>query len=116
VLLLSSSANESPFVKTEVNYAFGHRKAVYTLRIENVEPSKALRLYLARHQWTDGFPLPPDKAKIAQMAVSLLGGVKPAVSPDAAVVPTVSAKSSPPEPAAGATQINPTDGAECAFH
>jgi hypothetical protein len=51
VLILSASANESPFVESEVNRAFSQRKSIMALRVEDVKPTGALELYLARHHW-----------------------------------------------------------------
>ena len=51
VLLLSARANDSPFVKNEVNLAFSAGKPIFTVRVENVAPSRALHLYTATHQW-----------------------------------------------------------------
>jgi len=66
LLILSSQANTSPFVKNEVNRAFAKGKAIFTLRIEDVMPAKSLEFYLSRHQWTDAFP-PPLEDKIGRM-------------------------------------------------
>lgn len=53
LLILSHKANESPFVKNEVNRAFSQKKPIVTFRLENIMPGRSLELYLARHQWTD---------------------------------------------------------------
>jgi eukaryotic-like serine/threonine-protein kinase len=55
LLILSSAANASPFVKNEVNRAFSLGKPILTFRVEEVLPGRSLELYLARHHWTDGF-------------------------------------------------------------
>lgn len=71
VLILTPEANVSVFVKNEVNRAFSRGKAILTFRPEDIKPAKALEFYLARHQWTDGFP-PPVEERIARMAGALL--------------------------------------------
>jgi hypothetical protein len=79
VLVLSGHANESPFVINEVNRAFAKGKTIFPFRIEDVLPSKALQLYLARHQWTDAFP-PPVEEKVDRLAaavMALLGKAPP---------------------------------------
>jgi hypothetical protein len=75
VLILSGSANDSPFVKNEVNRAFAKGKAIFTFRIEEVTPGKALEFYLARHHWTDGFPPPLEERfnRLANAILALLG-------------------------------------------
>jgi serine/threonine-protein kinase len=55
LLVLSSAANASPFVKNEVNRAFSLGKPILTFRVEDVQPGRSLELYLARHHWTEGF-------------------------------------------------------------
>jgi hypothetical protein len=71
VVVLTGDANSSPYVKNEVNRAFSHGKPILTFRVEDIKPAKALEFYLARHQWTDGFP-PPVEERIARMARALL--------------------------------------------
>src|SRR5947207_15893973 len=61
LLILSRAANESHFVKNEVNRAFSQKKPIIAFRTEEVIPGRSLELYLARHHWTDGFPPPIDE-------------------------------------------------------
>src|SRR5579872_5233441 len=70
LLILSRSANDSQYVKNEVNRAFSERKPIVTFRIEDVMPGRSLQLYLARHHWTDAFP-PPLAARIETLATSI---------------------------------------------
>ena len=70
LLLLSSNANASSFVKNELNRAFSGGKPIVTFRMEDVLPGRSLELYLARHHWTDGFP-PPLEPRVEQLAASL---------------------------------------------
>ena len=72
LLILSSSANGSHFVKNEVNRAFSLGKPIVTFRVEDVTPGRSLDLYLARHHWTDGFP-PPLEPRVAQLAAAVSG-------------------------------------------
>jgi hypothetical protein len=55
VLVLSKNANDSNFVYREVERAVSKRKTIYTLRIEDVPPSKKLELYISCDQWFDMF-------------------------------------------------------------
>jgi hypothetical protein len=48
--LLSAKANDSPFVKNEVNRAFSQRKSIFRFHVEGVLPSGLLEFYLARQQ------------------------------------------------------------------
>jgi eukaryotic-like serine/threonine-protein kinase len=70
LLILSKSANESHFVKNEVNRAFSQKKPIITFRTEEVTPGRSLELYLARHHWTDGFPQPLEP-KVDQLTLSI---------------------------------------------
>jgi Tol biopolymer transport system component len=91
LLMLSSSANASAFVKNEVNRAFSLNKPIVTFRIEDVGPGRSLELYLARHHWTDGFGghLETQVNQLASSVIALVGAV-----PVAGVVATrASAKS-----------------------
>jgi hypothetical protein len=75
VLILSSNANESHFVKNEVNLAFSKGKRIYPFRIEEVTPGKSLAFYLASYQWTDGFGhgLEAGIGRLAAALQALLG-------------------------------------------
>lgn len=53
VLILSSAANESIYVKREVERAVAKAKNVFPLRIEDVSPSPALELHLASLHYLD---------------------------------------------------------------
>ncbi len=70
LLILSRSANQSQFVKNEVNRAFSQSKPIVTFRLEDVAPGRSLELYLARHHWTDAFP-PPLSTKVETLATSI---------------------------------------------
>jgi Tol biopolymer transport system component len=70
LLILSRSANQSQFVKNEVNRAFSQSKPIVTFRLEDVPPGRSLELYLARHHWTDAFP-PPMGARVESLAGSI---------------------------------------------
>jgi hypothetical protein len=58
VLLLSENANSSPFVKSEIQQAFSEEKVVIPFRIQNVEPDRALKLFVAGSQWIDAWTPP----------------------------------------------------------
>lgn len=88
VLILSERANSSPFVKNEINRAFAKGKTIFTFRVEDVTPGKSLEFYLARGQWTDGFPAPVEE-KIKRMTaaiLALLGREPPTEEVNAAAV------------------------------
>ena len=63
VVLLSEKANASTFVKNEVERAFSKRKTVIPFRIQDVNPSRQMELFLSGIQWIDAWN-PPLEAKI----------------------------------------------------
>ncbi len=70
LLILSAHANESSYVKNEVNRAFAEGIPIIAFRIEDVQPGRSLQLYLARHHWMDAFP-PPLEPRVDQLAASI---------------------------------------------
>jgi hypothetical protein len=87
VLVLSKSANLSPFVHTEVNRAFSKGRPIVTFRAENVLPAKSLELYLARHHWVDGFPPPLDE-KANRLGAAVLALVRRTPGPSIIAEPS----------------------------
>src|SRR5579863_1265768 len=85
LLILSQNANQSPFVKNEVNRAFSQSKPIVTFRLENVAPGRSLELYLARHHWTDAFPQPLG-ARVESLAGSITALLDPGAADAAGVV------------------------------
>lgn len=71
VVVLTPEANASVYVKAEINRAFSQGKPILTFRAEDIKPAKALEFYLARMQWTDGFP-PPVEERVARLGRALL--------------------------------------------
>jgi TIR domain len=55
VLVLSEAANESPFVRREVERAVSKRKPVFPIRIEEVLPSPGLELFVSTTHWIDAW-------------------------------------------------------------
>lgn len=55
ILVLSNAANDSKFVRREVEQADRKDKPVYTIRIQEVDPSEDLQLFLSEIHWIDAF-------------------------------------------------------------
>ncbi len=66
IILLSANANLSFHVKNEVERAVSKRKPIVTLRIEDVQPSKSLELFVSSYHWIDIF-VPPREEKFRQL-------------------------------------------------
>ncbi|TVT45303.1 MAG: TIR domain-containing protein [Denitromonas halophila] len=60
VLLLSHEANDSGFVRREVERAVSKGKPIFPVRLENVTPSKALELFVSSAHWIDAWDTPRD--------------------------------------------------------
>jgi Tol biopolymer transport system component len=105
LLILSRSANDSQYVKNEVNRAFSQRKPIVTFRLEEVVPGRSLELYLARHHWTDAFP-PPMGARVERLATSITALLDSSATPSA--TPSATAVVAPPvRPTLGARLLSP---------
>jgi hypothetical protein len=60
ILIFSTSSNESPQVRREVERAVHKQVSILPFRIENVLPSKSLEYFLSSQHWMDAFPPPRD--------------------------------------------------------
>jgi hypothetical protein len=56
VLVLSHNANQSPYVKREIERAASLDLPIAPFRIENVMPGPSLAFFISVHHWLDGFP------------------------------------------------------------
>ena len=45
----------SPFVAREIERAVSKKKPIFTIRVEAVEPSPSLELFISGTQWIDAF-------------------------------------------------------------
>ena len=72
VLLLSGPANDSVFVKREVERAISKGKVVIPFRIQEVQPSRSLELFISNHQWIDAW-VPPLDSRVYVLAAAIRG-------------------------------------------
>lgn len=87
ILVFSSSSNQSPQVRREVERAVHKQVSILPFRIEDVTPSKSLEFFLSSQHWLDAFPPPlePRYQRLcnylkAQASQSPAGGAAPLVS------------------------------------
>ena len=83
LLVFSQVSNESPHVKREVLRAIDTNKTVLPVRIEDIQPGRALEYILTGIQWLDAFPPPfeshlPD---LEQQVTRLLAQVDSSCAP-----------------------------------
>ena len=74
VLVFSSSSNDSPQVRREVERAVHRRVTVLPFRIESVLPSRSLEYFLSSQHWLDAFPPPlePHYTRLVEYLQPLL--------------------------------------------
>jgi len=60
ILVFSSSSNQSPQVRREVERAVHKQVSILPFRIEDVIPSKSLEFFLSSQHWLDAFPPPRE--------------------------------------------------------
>ena len=58
VLVFSEAANESQFVRREVERAVSKTRPVFPVRVREAQPSGALEFFIASAQWVDAFKTP----------------------------------------------------------
>ena len=87
ILVFSSSSNESPQVRREVERAVHKQVSILPFRIENVLPSKSLEYFLSAQHWLDAFQAPrePYYARLCSYLRNLLG--RPAATNTASTQP-----------------------------
>src|SRR3712207_5294083 len=59
VLIFSAAANASPHVHRELEATVGRGTSIIPVRLEDVEPSAALRYFIGTSQWLDVAGVPP---------------------------------------------------------
>jgi hypothetical protein len=70
ILVFSSSSNDSPQVRREVERAVHKQVSILPFRIEPVQPSKSLEYFLSSQHWLDAFP-PPREPHYARLCAYL---------------------------------------------
>jgi TIR domain len=70
VLIFSGRANESPHIRREVERAVSRGIPLIPVRIENIEPSAALRYFVGSVHWLDALT-PPLEQHFANLAATL---------------------------------------------
>jgi len=70
VMVFSSHANTSPHLRKEVERAVNKAIPIIPVRIEEVQPSKAMEYYISTQHWLDALT-PPLEAHIGRLAEAL---------------------------------------------
>lgn len=96
VLVLSSSSNNSPQVRREVERAVSKNVPVLPLRVEDVPLSKSLEYFISTHQWLDAFTT-PFEAHLENLRICVMDVLEgPSTdSPPARALPKVSPAAEP---------------------
>lgn len=72
VLVFSGHTNTSRHVNNEIERAVSHRITILPFRIEKVQPSEDLELFISSCHWLDAYT-PPLDAKISQLVSAVRG-------------------------------------------
>jgi serine/threonine protein kinase len=98
VLLLSRHANNSVHVLHEVERAASKRKRLVPVRLEDVQPSESLELFLSSRQWLDAWALSTEQAA-ARLAAALRREMPPLAAPRPSPLlgPQIASDSMPPK-------------------
>ncbi len=119
VVVFSSHTNESPHVMNEIERAVSHRMTIIPFRIENVQPSEDLELFISSRHWLDAFS-PPYEPKIAELisAVQIVLGPPVAAKKETVHTPAppAAAPAAPPVPAMPAMPAVPAVPGELCYH
>lgn len=108
ILVLSAASNTSKFVRREVEQADRRDKPIYALRIEEVDPSDALQLFLSEIHWIDAW-----KGELADHARSLAEMLREEEGPiEARSEPKVEARTPKPLKQAPRQERKPKNEAE----
>jgi hypothetical protein len=70
VLIFSGCANESPHIRREVERAVSRGVPLIPVRIENIEPTAALRYFVGSVHWLDALT-PPIEEHLGNLAMTL---------------------------------------------
>ena len=99
VLVFSGHTNSSRHVNNEIERAVSHRVTIMPFRIEKVQPSEDLELFISSCHWLDAYA-PPIEPKIRQLVSavrSVLGAEEAGVAAEAPVAPVAPAVAEPPQ-------------------
>ena len=80
ILILSSSSNDSPQVRREIERAVNKNVPVLPLRVEDVLLSKSLEYFISTQQWLDAFTA-PFEAHLENLRMCVLDAIE-GPSPD----------------------------------
>jgi len=81
VLIFSSHADHSQHVLDEVNFAISEEKPIIPFRVENLEPSGALRLHLSSRHWLDAY-VPSWQTHVDRLVKIITAILKGGTSPE----------------------------------
>ena len=104
VVLVSETANTSPYVRAETEMAFSNNKPIFPVRRSDIMPAAGLAFFLKIRHWTDAYG-PGAEASMARLALelrSLAGLPNEGAPPPAPSKPVTAMAPPPPEPAAKA--------------
>ncbi len=115
VVVFSSHTNESPHVMNEIERAVSHRMVILPFRIEKVQPSEDLELFISSRHWLDAFELPLDP-KIAELVSAVQNVLGVPATPPAPTPPSPPPAAVPAPAAEHAEPAKPAVPGELCYH
>src|SRR5205085_1743286 len=109
VVLVTDTANKSPYVRAETEMAFSSHKPIFPVRQADIKPAAGLALFLKIRHWTDAYGKHREAAldRLALELQTVVGTAppapKPVPSPPAAAAPPPLAGPPPRKPAPAVT-------------
>ena len=104
VVLVTDTANKSPYVRAETEMAFCNSKPIFPVRLSDIKPAAGLAFFLKIRHWTDAYGKARDGEHGPAGAGARDPGARPAPARAAAPAPTASRSHrlrppAPPQPA-----------------
>jgi hypothetical protein len=98
VVLVTDTANKSPYVRAETEMAFSCHKPIFPVRQADIKPAAGLALFLKIRHWTDAYGKHRDAAldRLALELQTVVGMAAPAPAPEPAPPPAPPAAAAPP--------------------
>ena len=108
VVLVTETANKSPYVRAETEMAFSCHKPIFPVRQADIKPAAGLALFLKIRHWTDAYGRHRDAAldRLALELQTVVGLAPPGPAPVTAPRPAPPAAAAPP-PLAGPVPPQP---------
>jgi hypothetical protein len=106
VVLVTDTANKSPYVRVETEMAFSLHKPIFPVRTTEVKPGPGLALFLKIRHWTDAYGPGREESmdRLARELRAATGVPDPAPAQEAAAPPPAAEEIAPPPASPASSQ------------